>query len=156
SSPFVRAWSIQLALEDRELTRKVLDVMEDLARDDKSPVVRLYLASAMQRFPLLTQRWDLLGRLLRHAEDATDQNLVLMYWYALEPLADVDAEQALNWAMDAKIPQILPFMVRRIGSSGSPEALERLVAALAKTDSAQTQSTFLRGISDALKGRRQV
>src|SRR5262249_28093224 len=80
-----RAWTIQLALEggaSRDLLRK----LTSLAKEDPSPVVRLYLASAAQRLPL-ADRWELLGNLLAHAEDAADHNLPLMYWYAAEPLA---------------------------------------------------------------------
>ena len=58
----------------------------ELARTDPSPVVRLYLASALQRLPL-ENRWEILAGLVGHAEDAADHNLPLMYWYAAEPLA---------------------------------------------------------------------
>ena len=56
-------------------------------------MVRLYLASALQRLPL-ENRWDILAGLVGHAEDAADHNLPLMYWYAAEPLAAVDASRA--------------------------------------------------------------
>ena len=56
---------------------------DELAK--KSPVVRLYLASAVQRLPV-EQRADILAGLLSHSEDATDHNLPLMYWYGLESI----------------------------------------------------------------------
>ncbi len=147
NSPIVRAWAIQMG-SDGGFRGWIPD-------DDPSPLVRLYMASTMQKVAL-SDRWKYAEKLLAHAEDATDHNLPLMYWYAVEPLADVDAARALDLAMNAKIPQILPFMVRRIGSSGSPEALQRLVAALAKADNPKTQLALLQGINEALKGRRQV
>ena len=45
----VRAWAIQLACEDRRPTAETLAKLVDLAREDPSPVVRLYLASAAGR-----------------------------------------------------------------------------------------------------------
>ena len=56
-----------------------------LAKDDPSPVVRLYLASALQRLPL-EKRWAIAEGLVSHDEDATDANLPLMDWYGIEPL----------------------------------------------------------------------
>src|SRR5205823_8477860 len=46
---YMRAWTIQLALEDKTTSPAVLARLETLAKADASPVVRLYLASAAQR-----------------------------------------------------------------------------------------------------------
>jgi hypothetical protein len=40
-------------------------------------LVRLYLASALQRAPA-AKRWEILAGLMAHEEDAGDQNLPLM------------------------------------------------------------------------------
>ncbi len=178
-SPYVRAWAIQLDKEesglggtirpvpkakpptkleealDQQFQREHEKKLAEMARKDPSPIVRLYLASACQRMPL-EKRWEILEGLLSHAEDAGDQNLPLMYWYAAEPLGGQDPVRALELASRSKIPQVLAFMVRRIGSAGTPEAIALLVGALAKTDDAAVQLTFLQGINLALKGRRQV
>src|SRR5205085_552423 len=122
--------------------------------NDPSPVVRLYLASALQRLPA-AWRWDIAQGLLAHAEDAGDHNLPLMYWYGVEPLAAEDPARALELAAGARVPQLLPFMVRRIGSTGTPEAVALLVGTLGKAGDA-TRLAVLRGLNEALKGRRQV
>jgi putative membrane-bound dehydrogenase-like protein len=160
AGPYVRGWTIQLALDGgpngpREASRSISSEMVKLSRTDPSPVVRLYLAAESQRLPL-DDRWDLLDGLVSHAEDAGDHNLPLMYWYAAEPLAGVDPSRALALARKAKVPPILAFMVRRIGSTGTPEAIQTLAQAVAKEDDVAMQRTFLRGLTDALKGRRQV
>jgi putative membrane-bound dehydrogenase-like protein len=163
--PHVRAWTIQLALEDagraagfipagiNPAARPLLTKLEVLAKDDPSPVVRLYLASALQRLPL-DQRWNILGALVAHGEDSGDHNLPLMYWYAAEPLAEVDAARALELAASAKVPTLLPFMVRRISALGTGKAIALLVAALAKADGDARRLVYLRGIQDGLKGQR--
>jgi putative membrane-bound dehydrogenase-like protein len=151
----VRAWTTQLALEDGKPAPALRKKLAEMARTDPSPVVRLYLASGAQRLPL-AQRWAILEGLLGHADDAGDPNLPLMYWYAAEPLAEADMGKALALAGRAKVPPLLPFMVRRISSSASPKAIALLVDALAATDDAKVQLTYLHGLREGLKGRRDV
>src|SRR5262249_45519102 len=125
----IRAWTIQLATEKQPPTASILSKFAELARADPSPLVRLYLASALQRLPL-ERRWEILAGLLGHAEDAADQNLPLMYWYAAEPLATLDARRAARLASSSRVPRVQEFMVRRIGSLGTPGALALLVEEL--------------------------
>ena len=50
--PTIRAWTIQLATEQGPPAASILSKFAELARTDPSPLVRLYLASALQRLPL--------------------------------------------------------------------------------------------------------
>jgi putative membrane-bound dehydrogenase-like protein len=157
-SEHVRGWAIQLALEGARTAppdRVTVDTLAQMARTDPSPVVRRYLASGLQRLPY-EDRWDILAALLAHGEDASDHNLPLLCWYGAEPLAGVQASRALALATNSKIPKLLPLMVRRIGSAGTPEALALLVAGLEKTDDEAARLTILHGLQQALQGRRQV
>jgi putative heme-binding domain-containing protein len=153
-SPHVRAWAIQLLFDAAEPSAKAGPRLLELARNDPSSVVRLYLASAAQRLPV-AQRWEIVEALAAHGEDAADHNLPLMVWYAAEPLAGVDPARALALAAKAKLP-LLAFMVRRIGTSGKPEAIALLVDHLGRTDDSANQRTMLASINEALKGRRHV
>ena len=72
----------------------VVNELSALARKTKSPVVRLYLASALQRMRLY-DRWAIADALVRHGEDASDHNLPLMLWYGIEPLVPADPKRAL-------------------------------------------------------------
>lgn len=155
---YVRAWAIQLALEtDPQPSKSFEQTMVRLAKEDPSPVVRLYLASAAQRMSL-DSRWDLLSALTSHAEDAQDHNLPLMYWYAAEPLADAAPERALALGLSASesIPQLGQFMLRRIGSGDSKSSLATLVKGLSTVENPATQLTFLKAMRTALAGQRQV
>jgi putative membrane-bound dehydrogenase-like protein len=111
----LRAWAIQLAAEDGRVETPMLDRWAAMAKEDASPVVRLYLASACPRLPS-GQRWAILEGLVGHAEDADDHNLPLMYWYAIEPLVAEDAARALQLAAKSKIPKIREFIARRAAS----------------------------------------
>src|SRR3989442_12154681 len=59
---WVRAWAIQLGLEDKQITTSLTEELFRLAREDKSALIRLYLCSALQRIPV-EHRWDILTAL---------------------------------------------------------------------------------------------
>jgi putative membrane-bound dehydrogenase-like protein len=151
---YLRAWTIQLTLEDGKADANLLHRLAEMAKNDPSPVVRLYLAAGLQRLPG-SDRWDILTALAAHSEDAKDHNLPLMTWYAAEPLADVDPVRALALALKAR-GILLPFMARRLASSGKPESLELLVNQLTQNEEDQVQEPILQGLKEGLQGRRQV
>jgi hypothetical protein len=110
---YVRGWAIQLLAEDRRPSAGALERFAVMAKDDPSPVVRLYLASAMQRTPA-EQRRAVLEGLVGHAEDAADQNLPLMDWYALEGLVGSDRKAGAAMLGKVKIPQVREYVARRL------------------------------------------
>lgn len=157
-NPYVRGWTIQLVLGGADAASEgLISRLAAMARDDESQVVRLYLASAAQRLPFQS-RWAILEGLTSHPADATDHNLPLMYWYAAEPLADVNAERALAFGLSAgeNIPLLREHMLRRIGSGDTAQSLALLIRGLDKASDPQLQLTFLSGIRSALAGQRQV
>ncbi len=155
--PHVRAWTIQLLTDDpsRKWSDPVFQQLAAMASSDESPIVRLYLASALQRLPL-ERSWSILPGLLSHAGDADDHNLPLMYWYAAEPLAEQDAARVLKLTAKGKIPLVFAFMARRIAKIGTPAALDVLAVELGRTPSPPVQLSILKAINEGLKGRRQV
>ncbi len=155
ADPILRAWTIQLVTDKGLPEKPILSRFVEMAKDDPSPMVRLYLASASQRLPM-EDRWDILSGLVGHSEDASDHNLPLMYWYASEPLAAVDSRRAARLASVSRIPRMQEFMARRIGSLGTPESLAILVEELGNAPSSGHRDTLLIGIEEGLRGRRQV
>jgi hypothetical protein len=115
SSEHIRAWAIQLLCENRKPGVAVCKKLAQLAKNDESPLVRLYLASAMQRLSI-SERIPILKRLLAHAEDVKDQNLPLMYWYAAEPVVAADKKEAVELLTACKIPKVRQFITRRLAS----------------------------------------
>ena len=112
-SEHLRAWAVQLLCEHKNPGAQALLEFTRMAREDTSPLVRLYLASAMQRLPL-AQRAPVLKALLAHEEDAGDQNLPLMYWYAAEPVVAADNAVAVQLLAACKIPKVRQFITRRM------------------------------------------
>jgi putative membrane-bound dehydrogenase-like protein len=130
--PHVRAWSIQLLCDrsgvnafqpdrpqDQHLSPAVHDRLVELARTDASPVVRLYLASAVQRIPY-EKRWPILTGLLSRAEDAQDHNLPRMYWFALEPMVPLHPQRSLDLVIAGKLPSLQESVARRLATSDTP------------------------------------
>jgi hypothetical protein len=78
---------------------------------------------ALQRTPL-EQRWPILTKLVAHGEDAKDQNLPLMYWYAVEPLVPADQKRAVALMSQSKVPIVREYITRRLTSSPTTKKTE--------------------------------
>jgi putative heme-binding domain-containing protein len=175
---YVRAWTVQLASQDlgpMNLTNPAapllsashapqVPVFAQFAKSDPSPVVRLYLASALQRIAL-GDRWSILENLAAHSEDANDHNLPLMYWYAAEPAVAADPNRGVELARQSKIPLLRELIARRITAiAGSvpqdqtpdTSVLAPLVKLLAETGEKSVQLDILNGMTAGLAGRRSM
>ena len=144
---FVRAWAIQLLCENRSPSAAALEKFGRMAREDPSPVVRLYLASALQRLDRGV-RWHLAGGLVAHAEDRDDHNLPKMIWLGVEPLVADNPALALERASAGRIPLVAQFTARRAVDA---EALDAAIDAVAR--GGPLQASLLEGIRDGLEGR---
>jgi putative membrane-bound dehydrogenase-like protein len=147
---YVLAWIVRFLAERGvavgELTRH------------SSPVVRLALASALQRLPA-ELRWSIAEPLVKHADDAQDANLPLMYWYGLEPLVPTDPTRAIQLATEARIPLIRRFIARRVTDDvleqGPSRDLTHLVTVLCQVEQ-DVQRDLLTGTLEALRGRKTM
>ncbi|MCF0054640.1 PVC-type heme-binding CxxCH protein [Dyadobacter sp. CY356] len=118
---YVRSWAIQLLTESKNVSPETLKRFVALAQNDNSPLVRLYLTSAMLRLQP-AQRWDVVEALSQKVEDKDDHNLPLMVWYAAEPLAAIDMKRALQMAQKSKLPNILPYTIQRVAAIGTDDS----------------------------------
>ena len=146
---YIRAWTVQLQLENLELSSQLLDDIQLLAAFEKSAVVRMYLASALQRLPL-ESRWLLAKNLAAHAEDADDHNIPLLLWYGIEPLVPTDAKRAMELALQTKIPLLQRYIVRR--ASAQNDTIAPVVAALNAAD-ADIQQMIMDEMLASFEGR---
>ncbi|HLJ92431.1 MAG TPA: PVC-type heme-binding CxxCH protein [Gemmataceae bacterium] len=151
-SEYLRGWAIRLLLEQCQRSDALLAKLASLAATDRSPLVRLSLASGLQRLAA-GHRWSIAGALIRHGEDRTDANLPLMDWYGIEPLAAADPNRFGGLIAEAKIPLVGEYIARRLAIL--PPGLPFLVRRLGESDVA-VQLDMLHGIQDAFLGRRQV
>ena len=147
SDEHVRAWAIQLLCENREPSSTAIDKFVQMARDDRSAVVRLYLASALQRLQP-DVRWSVATGLMAHVEDAGDHNLPTMIWVGIEPLVKNNPALALDHAARSRMPVVARFIARRALDA---DAIEMLVAAIGKQPPDDTR--MLEGMRDGVEGR---
>jgi len=119
-----------------------------MAREDRSPVIRLYIASALQRLADHGTRWKIATELMAHGEDADDHNIPKMLWLAVEPLVKENPTFALERASHSNIPLLTTFIARR---SVDADALDPLVAEIDRPSTAQRQ--LLEGMRQGLEGR---
>jgi putative heme-binding domain-containing protein len=146
----VRAWAIQLLTEDRSGSPAAVGKFTDMARSDTSAIVRLYLASALQRMED-TARGTIAAALMLRGEDAKDHNIPNMLWFGIEPLVKSNPSLALERASRSNIPMLARFTARR---SVDADALEPVISAIAAAP--KTQASLLEGLRDGLEGRVDV
>ncbi|WP_222436083.1 PVC-type heme-binding CxxCH protein [Rubripirellula reticaptiva] len=152
-SEYLRAWAIQLAMEDSAASQALLTRFAEMASSDSSSLVRLYLASALQRLPI-ESRWAIAAGLLSHADDANDSNLPLMYWYGIEPLVPVDTDRVFALASAYRIPKVSQFIFRR--AAADEDSIGALLTSLGKTDKAEMQAIMLGEVVAAIKNQGKL
>ena len=113
SEEYIRAWTVQLLIEEKKPSATVREKFAQMAKLEKSPVVRLYLSSALQRLPH-NQRWDILEALSRHSQDREDNNIPRMLWLALEPMVLASPHKVLSLAAQSQLPRLQEFTPRRL------------------------------------------
>ncbi len=134
----------------------VLAKLVQHATDDPSALVRLGLASALQRLPL-ESRWEVGKALLGHRDDAGDKNLPSMTWYGLIPVAMAEPKQLGEMLAACSWPTTAAWMARFAAGEleRQPQALEDVLVSAAKADGPVLTAT-LQGISDGLRGWRKA
>ncbi len=143
---YIRSWAVYLLVEGKQPSDSTIRQFAKMARDEQSALVRLYLASALQRTPV-AKRWDVLTGLMAHGEDATDHNQPLMVWYAAEPAVELDMPRALALTSTTKLPQLFSFTVRRIAAVGTQDALKALTDRLGRTTDPAERKELASGIN---------
>lgn len=147
---YVRSWAIQMLCEDLNPSQEAIKEFGTMARNDESPVVRLYLASAMQRIST-KDKWLIAGNLLTHAVDQNDHNLPKMIWYGVEPLMAENPDKFLELAMASKIQLVTEYVARRAVDA---DELERLVALIGKSGS--NTEWLMSGMLSGMEGRTDL
>lgn len=168
---YIRAWAIRFLTDswaldttmsqrppgaDKESVDPVYKELVRHAKDDKSALVRLVLASVLQRLPV-DRRAELAAALINHKEDANDHNLPMMIWYGLIPLGNSYPEQLASLATKCDLPATRRCMTRRLAEDLEKNpALVNTVLQAAARKSDDYQRDVLTGLSEALRGWRKA
>jgi len=153
----VRVWAVKLLVDQGTPRPEVVVQFVQLARDDPSGLVRLFLASALQRLPV-AGRGELAAALLAHGEDQADHNLPLMVWCGVEPLAAAEPLKAVELAEHARMRLVRRLIARRLTEEveKAPGPMNALLKVTAAQSSSDFQRDVLQGMSEALRGWRKA
>ncbi len=147
---YVRAWAIQLLLEAGNPADDIVDHLVSMAKRDRSPVVRKYLAAGLQRIDV-ARRAPLAAALTRREEDADDPNIPLLIWTGVEPIVEPNASAALAIADQSRLPLVTRFIARRVVDADMTDDLVR-----ALPGSRRARVPLLEGMLAGLEGRRDA
>lgn len=155
-------WPIDTVMSQRPARAEVAPdpaILEDLiqmARADRSALVRLAFASVLQRLAL-EHREALALALVAHQEDAGDHNLPLLIWYGLIPLAEQDAAGLGRIAAACELPATRRLIARRLVEILELDSLPvRSLLAEALRKSPEFQGDIVVGLADGLRGLRKA
>ena len=152
-SPYVVAWSVQLLCEDQKVGDAAIQALIDVSKEQRTDaMVRLYLASALNRLPL-NARWEIAESLAGRKADANDRNIPLVTWYGVEPLVLADPARAIRLAKASQIPLLSQYILRRAASD--PGALDVVIGEVVAWP-AEQQKVALEQIQQSLEGRVNV
>ncbi len=165
----VRSWAIRLLTDDSSIDTVVgplkapdyridppiLDKFVAMGASDESGLVRLTLASTLQRLPL-EDRVPLATVLAGHAADASDHNLPSMLWFGILPLYDEHADDLLTVLSATTWPDTIRWASRALAAG--LESRPKLVNALLEfaATSPQRRPSILQGVSEGLQGWRKA
>src|SRR5690606_2853559 len=145
-----RAWAIQLLCEDRAPSASALAKFRSMAQRDRSPVVRLYLAAALQRVDT-EDKWAIAIALIKNSEDANDHNIPKMAWHSIEPLVLENPSTFLALAAMSRTPMNTQFIARR---AVDEDELHRLVALIGMQEN--NTADILAGMFSGMEGRTDL
>jgi putative heme-binding domain-containing protein len=155
--PFVRAWAVQLAADTGALPSRLAAKYVAMAKSDASPVVRRYLASALQRLPE-DRAWPLIEALAQHGEDKDDRNIPPLLWHGLATQWSSHPAKALDRALAVaertQLPQLAEW-IQWFTATQEGEALNGVVKSL-KTLEGEALHRRLAGLWLAMEARANV
>lgn len=157
----LRVWAIRLLTDEWAIDsvygpmahRKVAsdpqlrDLFVKMAKEDQSGLVRLALASTLQRIAI-EDRVVLASALAGRTEDAGDHNLPKLVWFGLMHLG----AERLEVAKASEWPELLRYLAR--SAAGEPAMVESVVA-LAAANGKKSEA-LLKGLMEGFKGVRNA
>ena len=152
----IRVWAVRLLADDRLLTDSTIHQLANLAKTEPSGLVRLFLASTLQRMGP-ANRWMLAHHLAQHGEDSVDRVQPLMIWYGIERAIPADTHRALSLAAAARIPLVRKHVARRLTENIDDDlrSVTQLVSQAAGDD-IEHAADYLEGMAAALRGRHRM
>jgi putative membrane-bound dehydrogenase-like protein len=164
-SEHIRTWAIRLMMDDQPIDTlfgprekefytikpELVQKLVQQAVTDESGLVRLTLASSLQRLPV-ESRGELAKALAYRSEDKNDHNMPLLVWAGITPLVELDPEKLLDVARSTEWSNLRTWVARAITerSKENPTAFDALLKLLG--EQTKQADSLLGGIERAVLG----
>ena len=146
---YIRAWAVQMIVEDNAPSEKALNQFLSMAQKDRSAVVRMYIAAAIQRIEE-NKRWPIAEALMTR-DDNDDHNIPKFIWFAFEPLVTSDPDRAIKLAKKSKISLLSEYTARRL-----VDADELGVLASGIQSHSKGRASMMKGMRDGMEGLSDI
>jgi putative membrane-bound dehydrogenase-like protein len=157
---YVRAWTVRLLGDGRQIPARLLPRVVRLAREDRSAVVRSQLACTAKRLPG-RDALALVGELVKHDEDVHDAHIPLLVWWALEDKAVSDTDRVLGlfgaaetWRRPLVRDYLTERLARRYAAEGTDAGYAACAQLLHSAPSPEDRGLVVSGCVQAFAGRR--
>ena len=157
----VRAWAVRMMADGQnEISDDMFEQMSRMAGMDESGLVRLYLASSLNRMSA-DRAFRLTSILASHAKDKLDSMQPNLLWFGIEPFVLKNPKAAIELAIESKIPLLRENIARRIAGQldSKPELVEQLLTRFSSADvpaAKLARKQCLIGIAKGLEGWNQA
>ncbi|MDZ4851044.1 MAG: PVC-type heme-binding CxxCH protein [Pirellulaceae bacterium] len=146
-SDHVQAWAVRLLVDHGDPTDDAVDHFAAMAQSELSWIVRMGLASALQRVPI-GKRWEASISLAKASGDLSSPNLERMIWYAIEPEVAAYPQRAVQ-VVEAVSPRMRRWIARRITEDSTP-SVAILFDKISQISKPEAVADLLDGFNDAL------
>jgi putative membrane-bound dehydrogenase-like protein len=155
----VRAWAVRLLGDRKGVSERIAQRLVTMARDDTSPTVRSQLAASARRLPA-DVALNVIRELAARDADASDPQIPLLIWWAVEKHAIAQREKVLElfggssaWRQKISADFILPRLAQRYAAEGTKEGLETAAALIKAAPTEGDREKLMRALAEAFKGR---
>jgi putative membrane-bound dehydrogenase-like protein len=156
----VRSWTVRLLGDSKHVSPAIEPRLVELARTDPSPAVRNQLACTAKRLPG-KDALPIISELWQRDEDVADPQIPLLTWWALESKALSDREAVVGlfetssrWQRPIVQKFMLERVARRYATEGNNAGFSTCAKLLAMAPGAAETELLVRGMTEALVGRR--
>ncbi len=159
SDPYVRMWAVRLLGDQKNTSIEIAKELERLSTSEPHPETRSQLAASAKRFPAHIAI-PVIRNLLMNDSDASDPDIPLQLWWALESKSISDRSQVVSifrnekiWSKKIVSQFILSRLAQRWMMEGGDENYAACADILNQASSSKLATSFVDGLREGLRGR---
>ncbi len=157
--PFVRLWTIRLLADERNVSTQIASKFIQIAQSESNLEARNQIAASARRLPA-RECLAILRPLLSHDEDAGDNRMPALIWWAIESQCENSREEVLALFSDRALWQrpivrsyLLERVMRRYAQAGTRRDLLACARLLELAPGPEETKALMNGFEAGVKGR---